>query len=253
MNKNRFLILDTKHNCLVQKGDNDAFYLPSVTHGKESRWLTAITQWFHDNFAETLPSPCGQFENSDGMSFTFILPIDMKAKLPCSFQWISLAKVKNSLSDEEAEYFWHHYDATLLGGYCPPTRDFDVFSFGNSLEAASRLAHMVVVGKKRGTAFWVTNTHHDKTQFFPSVGGLSLVTDGFGYPRCFIETIATRIAKFKDVPREFAMVEGEGDRSFDDWRDGHYAYFANESQRIDVPFTYESEIFLEEFAVVEIF
>ena len=161
--------------------------------------------------------------------------------------WHPIAEVmikKNEIKDI--------YIELMLGGYKPYTNSFDVFYFGSGEQMASKLAHLVMKGKKRGTAGWV-KTYERTNTLLPKVGGISLVTDGFGIPLCFIKTIDVEFVAFKDVTEEMARLEGEGDLSLLDWKRGHKNFWETyDSQEINVPFTEEEIIFFETFKVIKI-
>ncbi len=144
------------------------------------------------------------------------------------------------------------YVELILGGVAPPSRDFDVFYFGMGESMASRLAHLVLKGKKRGTAGWVRA--HEATGIpLPAPGATSLVTDGFGIPLCFIQTMSVEKLKFKDVTSEMAKIEGEGDLTLEDWKRVHWEYWATlESPLIKIPFYEDELIYFETFKLAQI-
>src|SRR5207247_604870 len=111
----------------------------------------------------------------------------------------------------------------------PPTRALDVFAFGNSPELAAKLAHLVVNGVKRGSTGWLAAAERDGSPI-PEVGTISIVTDGFGYPRCAIRTDRVEHRRFADIDATQSWAEGEGDRTLEDWREGHLRYFHQEAE-----------------------
>jgi len=147
---------------------------------------------------------------------------------------------------------WRLYVAAVLGGWEPPTRDFDVFAFGADPEQAARLAHHVIKGTKRATAGWIAAAERDGTTI-PTSGLISIVTDGFGIPLCAIETTRVDRVRFEDSTTEIAIAEGEGDLSLDDWRDVHRAYFDKEGARLGLTFTDDALLFHEYFRVLRVF
>jgi uncharacterized protein YhfF len=146
---------------------------------------------------------------------------------------------------------WKLYIDAVLGGWEPPTRDFDVFAFGSTPEQAARLAHHVVKGEKRGTTGWVAQAKHDGS-VIPVPGMVSIVTDGFGIPLCAIQTERVVFNTFAEATEEIARAEAEGDMTLEDWREGHRTYFEGEAALIGVPFSDESELFHEYFRVLRI-
>ena len=52
------------------------------------------------------------------------------------------------------------------------------------------------------------------------------VLDGAGNPRALIRTTSVEIVPFGEVGGDFALAEGEGDTTGEEWREGHRGYFA---------------------------
>jgi len=144
------------------------------------------------------------------------------------------------------------YVQAMLGGWEPPTRTLDVFHFGNDAQLAAKLAHLVVKGVKRGTTGWVEAAAAEGSPI-PTVGTVSIVTDGFGYAQCAIVTDKIERLRFRDVDATHAWVEGEGDRTLEDWREGHLRYFHEEARQLAIPFTEDSLVFFEHFRVLAVF
>jgi len=144
------------------------------------------------------------------------------------------------------------YVDVVLGGWEPPTRTFDVWSFGATPEQAARLAHHVIKGHKRATTGWHAAAQHEGWTI-PEVGAVSIVTDGFGIPLCAIQTERIVHARFCDATDEIARGEAEGDMTLEDWREGHRRYFQDEGERIGVPFTDEAALYHEYFRVLKVF
>ena len=161
--------------------------------------------------------------------------------------WMTLSEL--AAGDERG--FSLYIDA-MLGGWRPPTRDLDVFYFGNTPEMAARLAHAVVKGVKRGTTGWVAAAEHDGSTI-PHVGTVSIVTDGFGYAQCAIQSERIERLRFRDVDARHAWAEGEADRSLEDWREGHQRYFASEGAQLGLTFTEDAELFFEHFRLLAVF
>lgn len=146
---------------------------------------------------------------------------------------------------------WKLYVDAVLGGWEPPTRDFDVWAFGSTPEEATRLAHHVIKGHKRATTGWVAAAKAEGWPL-PQVGSVSIVTDGFGIPLCAIQSERVVYARFCDATDEIARGEAEGDTTLDDWREGHRRYFEAEGRRLGIPFTADAELVHEYFRVLQV-
>jgi len=137
----------------------------------------------------------------------------------------------------------------MLEGWSPPTHELEVFHFGNTPDLAAILAHLVVKGVKRGTTGWKAATLRDGYTI-PQADTVSIVTEGFGYALCAIRTERVEHLRFADINATHAWVEGEGDRTLDEWRKGHLDYFRREARRLDLDFTEDSELFFEHFQLI---
>ena len=152
---------------------------------------------------------------------------------------------------ETGDDVWGLYVRCMLGGWEPPTRTFDVWSFGNEPEMASRLAHLVACGEKRVTVGWIAASERSDTPLAYE-GGVSVVTDGFGYPRLVLRSGAVREQPFVDIDAETAAAEGEGDLSHEDWREAHEAYFEGEGRHLGLSFDERALISVERFEVLHV-
>jgi uncharacterized protein YhfF len=119
--------------------------------------------------------------------------------------------------------------------------ELESFAFGDSPEMADRLLAFVLSGSKRATCWSVA----DGQQTYP--GKQMVVRDGAGRPRAVVETVELEQRRFHDVDLQFALDEGEGDRTLDDWRRGHQAYFERNGG-----FDPEMMLWCERFRLIEV-
>ena len=61
-----------------------------------------------------------------------------------------------------------------------------------------------------------------------------------------VEVTGVEVVRFADVPWDFARAEGEGDRSIEEWREGHGAYWARQG----TPVTDDTRIVCLRFRLV---
>ena len=146
---------------------------------------------------------------------------------------------------------WKLYVEAALGGWEPPTRAIEVFSFGATPQQATLLAHHVIKGHKRATTCWIDAMEREGLPL-PSPGLVSIVTDGFGIPLCVIETERVVRARFGDATDEIARAEDEGDRSLADWREGHHAFFTAEAAQHGLVFDDDALLLHEYFRLVRV-
>ena len=126
---------------------------------------------------------------------------------------------------------------------------FQVWHFGNTKEMAADLGKLVVSGLKTATGSLV-EANAKRPEETPVLGGLSVVTDHGGEAICVIQTTEIRYLPFDEVDAEFAYDEGEGDRTYQYWRDVHWTYFSNEAHHLGLEFNERSLICCERFKVL---
>ncbi len=98
----------------------------------------------------------------------------------------------------------------------------ETFSFGDSNRMADELGALVVAGTKTATRWAVVQGQQTE------VGKQMVMLDGQSRPWAIIETVELSQRRFGEVDATLAYDEGEGDRTLQDWRDGHHRYFTRE-------------------------
>ncbi len=208
---------------------------------RDSRPLAALQEAAQLDLGIPLGLPVGMSDAAGAaLEFLFLLPRVIAGWEPLR-EWAPV--------DDEG---FRLYVASMLGGWEPPTRELDVFYFGDGPELAAKLAHLIVKGVKRGTTGWVDAEEREGSTV-PYVGMVSIVTDGFGYPQCAIQTERVEYLRFADIGAEHAWAEGEGDRTLESWREGHRAYFHREAAQLGLTFTEDVQVFFEHFRVLAVF
>lgn len=138
----------------------------------------------------------------------------------------------NSSQQNQAEKLWADYcKATGHRGPLPP-----VDQFGDTIELGNELLKLVLSGDKRATCelkIWFDN--HDEP--LPEPGDHWIITNGYGDPKSIIRTTQVDILPVKEIDAQFALEEGEGDKSLKWWKTAHDAYY--ERQATQDGFTYD--------------
>ncbi|MGM0379578.1 MAG: ASCH domain-containing protein [Bacillota bacterium] len=121
--------------------------------------------------------------------------------------------------------------------------------FCNTKELANRLTKLVLEGDKRATtslylAFICEN------EPLPIKGDLNIITDWDGKEKCIIQTTKVEIKPFYQVTKEFAIKEGEGDKSLKYWKKVHKEVFEKELESLDKSFSKDTLVVCEEFKVI---
>lgn len=119
------------------------------------------------------------------------------------------------------------------------------FSFGDSPELADELLALVLSGQKTATCGALRD--YGRVEPVPVVGRRDVVLDGQGRRAAVIETVEVIHRRFDEVDAAFARDEGEGDLSYDYWRQAHEAYFARNGG-----FSPDMILVCERFRLVEV-
>ncbi len=106
---------------------------------------------------------------------------------------------------------------------------------------ADQLLAFVVGGTKRATCWSIADGQQTE------IGKRMVVLDGAGRPAVVVETVELEQRRFCDVDLKFALDEGEGDETLEEWRAGHRAYFERNGG-----FDPEMMLWCERFSVVEV-
>lgn len=148
---------------------------------------------------------------------------------------------------ESIAAFWSASRAALGPG--APEQPPPSWSFGDSPELADELLALVMDGRKTATcdSVWAYEAAGEP---LPQPGDLSIVLDGRGAPACVIETTEVRIMPMNEVDAQFAYDEGEGDRSYENWRQGHLRFFTRACKELGCTFDESMPVVAERFRVV---
>lgn len=119
------------------------------------------------------------------------------------------------------------------------------FSFGDSPEMADALLALVLSGVKTASC-GAARDFGEGGQPPPVVGRRDIALDGAGRPAAVIETLEVFHKRFDEIDLDFALAEGEGDESVEDWRRGHAEFFARNGG-----FDPEMMLLCERFRLVE--
>jgi uncharacterized protein YhfF len=124
------------------------------------------------------------------------------------------------------EEFWNAYLTTLPIDH--PTRTLPIPTaegYGDSPQLADELGQLIHRGTKTATCASLWEYEIEKIPI-PHVGQLEIVLDGQNEPLAITEVTEVAIWPYDEVDADFAYEEGEGDRSLQNWRDGHWRFFS---------------------------
>lgn len=117
------------------------------------------------------------------------------------------------------------------------------FTFGDSRQLCDRLIALVRSGRKTATC-GALRDFSEGDEAMPVAGTQAIALDWDGKPALLIETTSVEILKFRDVPEDFALAEGEN-TTREDWARDHRAFFARNGG-----FSEDMELVCERFRLV---
>jgi uncharacterized protein YhfF len=240
-----FLVLDQVHNVLCTR-ENNVLFLPSENIIKTLSSQLVI--WKDSSLI---------FDNQTEIYQIFIYKAQKKPKVSINdsveLLWIPIREIlhgNSQLEKKSTSYVSKIYRETVLGGFSKKLQNYDVWYFGSDKEEADELVALVLIGKKTATTTLLEELKIENEKI-PEVGDVSLVVNWEGIPKCIIETTRVYISPFNKVPKDHATKEGEGDSSYDYWRNGHLRFFTKIAQSQEIPFTETSNVVCEEFRVLQ--
>lgn len=144
---------------------------------------------------------------------------------------------------------WQDYLNSIGEDRKSTVKNYDSWYFCNNEEDANELAELVKQGIKRGTSSLYC-LYELEGEELSQAGDLSIITNFEGIAQCIIQTKKVTVLPFKDVTEEYAIIEGEGDKSLRYWQDVHIEFFNKELKNIGKKFSEDMLIEFEEFQVV---
>ncbi|TBL42253.1 MULTISPECIES: ASCH domain-containing protein [unclassified Micromonospora] len=118
-------------------------------------------------------------------------------------------------------------------------------ALGTPGELRARLNTLVLGEVKTATAGLLTE-YAEEREDLEHVGERLVVVDDQDSLVAVVEVTGVEVTRFAEVSWDFARSEGEGDRSIEEWRAGHAAYWA----RLGTPVTDDTEIVCVRFRLV---
>ncbi len=94
------------------------------------------------------------------------------------------------------------------------------FNFGSDEVLARKLRDLVVKGEKTATSGL-----YREGKEIAKVGESATITDSEGNKFCVVEYTKVAMKPFLEVEYEYAVKEGEGYASIEEWRDSHREFF----------------------------
>ena len=115
----------------------------------------------------------------------------------------------------------------------PVVNGIRAIEFGTPGAMREELNTLVLLGRKKATAGTLNWDYEAQNEPIESIGEKLAVLDSNGIQIATIQATKVEIRRFSEVPDEFALAEGEGDLTGDDFRESHLRYWSNIGLTID--------------------
>jgi uncharacterized protein YhfF len=129
-----------------------------------------------------------------------------------------------------------------------PSQSVSAWQFGADPD---QLARLVMAGIKTATCSGYV-FYEDENEPLPSVGDYSIILSGEDEPLAIIQTVKVEVLPMNEVSEEFAIAEGEGDRTYTYWWDAHEKFFKEELDRIGHTFQVDMLLVCERFELIHV-
>lgn len=141
-----------------------------------------------------------------------------------------------------AEEMWSEYKKTNNN----IKDEYKAWGFGVD---ADLLADLVVRGEKTATAS-AYPLYEIENEPLPNVGEYNIILDSENKVICIIQTTKVYVVEFKEVSKEHAFKEGEGDKTLSYWKKCHKDFFEMCMTEVGKEFNEDMKVVCEEFKVV---
>ncbi|VEF46625.1 asch domain superfamily [Bacillus freudenreichii] len=145
--------------------------------------------------------------------------------------------------NQAAEKYWNEY----WNSKEKPT-SVNAWQFGDD---ADYLAQLVIDGVKTATCSGLV-FYEIENEPLPAVGDYSIVLNSRDEPVAIIQTVDVQVMPMNEVPEDFAIAEGEGDRTYRYWWDAHVRFFTKELKNHGLEFSPDIPLVCERFRLVDV-
>lgn len=143
--------------------------------------------------------------------------------------------------NEAAQMYWGQY-------WEGQERPVSAWQFGADPDT---LAQLVIDGIKTATCSgFLFYEIENENEPLPTTEDYSIILNCKDEPVAIIKTTDVNIMPMNEVPEEFAIAEGEGDRTYEYWWDAHEEFFRNELKVVGQKFTEDMLLVCERFELI---
>ncbi|MDM5186747.1 ASCH domain-containing protein [Bacillus sp. DX4.1] len=113
------------------------------------------------------------------------------------------------------------------------------------------LAQLVIDGVKTATCSGHI-FYELENEPLPTTDDYSIILNSNDEPVAIIKTVEVTVTPMNEVPEEFAIAEGEGDRTYRYWKDAHVKFFIKELNEIGREFSEDMLLVCERFKLIDV-
>jgi uncharacterized protein YhfF len=155
----------------------------------------------------------------------------------------------DSLKPIEKKY-WENYFQTVSEDKRPKNANISAGYAGNP-DITDSLLELYFSGKKNAGSS-IVEDFLSAGDPLPAVGNFWICLNSLGQPSCILRTEKIVMHKFKDVPLEIAIAEGEGDLTLEYWRQVHSELYSPSIKSWGVDDINNATVITEFFSIVYI-
>ncbi len=144
--------------------------------------------------------------------------------------------------DDKVKEFWIKFCNEKK---VPIDTKYQAWSFGNTKELADELADLV--NRKIKTATTSAFELYEIGEDIPQAGEYNIILNSCQEPVCITQTKVVYIMPYYLITPEHAWHEGEGDRSYQYWREVHDSFFSEAYKSVGKNFYEQAPMLCEVF------
>ncbi|WP_226037501.1 ASCH domain-containing protein [Aquibacillus saliphilus] len=145
--------------------------------------------------------------------------------------------------DEIVQAYWNQY-----WGEQEKPKSVSAWQFGAQPDY---LAQLVVDGVKTATCSGYV-FYELENEPLPTIEDYSIILNSNDKPVAIIKTVEVSLTPMNEVSVDFAISEGEGDRTYQYWWEAHETFFRNELTAIGREFSEDMLLVCERFELVDV-
>lgn len=113
------------------------------------------------------------------------------------------------------------------------------------------LAQLVIDGVKTATCSGLI-FYEIENEPLPTIGEYSVILNSTDEPLAIIKNVEVKMVPMNEVPFELAFAEGEGDQSYQYWKESHEKFFKKELSELGLKYKEDMMLVFERFELVDV-